>query len=100
MKLTCLLFGVVLGATLLGCGGADLGCSNDSYVPECVNSYQRYICTHGEKAIEECITGYSCVDKGDKGARCVADSLRFDVLRCCRWHGVACGRWVHLCFAE
>ena len=74
MKLTCLLFGVVLGATLLGCGGADLGCSNDSYVPECVNSYQRYICTHGEKAIEECITCYSCVDKGDKGARCVADS--------------------------
>lgn len=74
MKLTCLLFGVVLGATLLGCGGADLGCSNDSYVPECVNSYQRYICTHGEKAIEECITGYSCVDKGGKGARCVADS--------------------------
>lgn len=73
MKQTCLLFGVVLSASLLGCGGADLTCSPDTFVSECVNSHQRYICTHGEKAVEQCVTGYKCDEEGEKGARCVAD---------------------------
>ncbi len=74
MKRACLWICAALGAALWGCGGADLTCDAAMFNTECINNYQRYICTHGEKAIEECPTGFSCAESAGKGARCVADN--------------------------
>lgn len=57
----------------LGCSGADLSCDDDSFESTCVNANQRYVCTHGEKAIEECATGYQCKEDKTRGAFCQSE---------------------------
>ena len=58
------------------CSTDSLTCDPKTFIPECKNSTQRSICTHGEEALEECVSGFECrfVESADE-AQCVKKTM-------------------------